>query len=104
MPLQTDLQSILLTGAKLMGKPSSVIIGDLVVDGFPGEATMNDTILGVSGQQINGTEKTLRFAAGDVPGLISGWKLTWDRQNWIVKHVQKQAQGAILRVFLVEDV
>ena len=102
MPLATDIKSILTQSASLLGTLTTAIYGNLIVGCFAGVATQNDTILGVSGVQINGNEKTLRFSAEDVPGIIAGSPITWNGQNWRVKHVQLQAMGSIVKVFLVE--
>ncbi len=103
MALPADIQAILTSGSVLLGVASQVTLATgEAVSAYPGVATLNDTGLG-SGQLINGTEKTLRFLAEKVPGLITGSKLRWNQQNWVVMHTQLTGQGLIKRVFLLED-
>jgi hypothetical protein len=104
MDRSADIRAMISGIRDITGLPGEVYLSDgTVVQGGPGVATVNDTLLG-SAVAINGDEKILRFATTDVPGLRSGQTLTWNSKVWKVKHLQVMGGGALTKAFLQEVV
>jgi hypothetical protein len=102
MTIAPDLRAMVAMSAALTGLPTAVTLaGGTVVQALPGVASVQDSVLG-TGAEISGTERTLRFAAEDVPGLKAGDTLTWNGKTWKVKFPQQLAGGALIKAFLQE--
>jgi hypothetical protein len=101
MTLADDLRSMLDSSADLCPGPKAVTLkSGAIVQALPGIASREDVAMG--GETINGTERTLRFATEDVPGLKAGDPLTWNSKRWVVIYPQLIGNGSLTKVFLQE--